>query len=128
MFVNVKIQQTPAHQNPLAIPASAVIDTGRRKIAFVEITSGVFRPREVSLGQVSGDYYPVLGGLKAGDKVATSGGFLLDANAEIQTGGGNMAGMSMPAPGAKQQPAPAGSTDMGNMPGMAMPPNDAGKK
>jgi multidrug efflux pump subunit AcrA (membrane-fusion protein) len=64
----------------LAIPRSAVIDTGTRKIVFVESAPGVFDLREVTLGVLSSDdLYPVLGGLKEGDKVVTTGAFLLDS-------------------------------------------------
>jgi Cu(I)/Ag(I) efflux system membrane fusion protein len=127
MFVSVQIHQAPGRSNALAVPASAVIDAGRRKIVFVEVSPGVFRPREVSLGAPAGEYYPVLSGLAAGDKVATSGGFLLDANSQIQAGGGDTAGMDMPSQGGPQG-ATGTSGAMGEMPGMAMPRNGAGGK
>jgi len=64
----------------LAIPRSAVIDTGTRKIVFVQTAQGVFDMRSVVLGPLSSDdLYPVLSGIKEGDQVVTSGAFLLDA-------------------------------------------------
>ena len=64
----------------LAVPRSAVIDTGTRKIVFVQSTPGVFDLREVILGALSaGDLYPVITGLKEGDQVVTTGAFLLDS-------------------------------------------------
>lgn len=64
----------------LAIPRSAVIDTGTRKIVFVQSSPGVFDMKEVTLGALSADdLYPVLGGLNEGDQVVTSGAFLLDS-------------------------------------------------
>jgi Cu(I)/Ag(I) efflux system membrane fusion protein len=63
----------------LAVPESAVIDAGTRKVVYVETDPGVFEGREVVLGPVSGDRYPVLDGLASGEKVATAGSFLIDA-------------------------------------------------
>ncbi|OJW17052.1 MAG: hypothetical protein BGO49_31425 [Planctomycetales bacterium 71-10] len=63
----------------LTVPESAVIDTGTKKIVYVETDPGVFEGREVVLGPVSGDRYPVLDGLASGEKVATAGSFLIDA-------------------------------------------------
>ncbi|WP_406701070.1 efflux RND transporter periplasmic adaptor subunit [Singulisphaera sp. Ch08] len=63
----------------LTVPESAVIDTGTKKLVYVETDPGVFEGREVVLGPVSGDVYPVLEGLTTGEKVATAGSFLIDA-------------------------------------------------
>ncbi len=63
----------------LAIPMSAVINTGVRKIAYRESTPGTFEMVEVVVGPRAGEFYPVLTGLNAGDQVATQGAFLVDA-------------------------------------------------
>lgn len=63
----------------LTVPESAVIDTGTKKLVYVETDPGVFEGREVVLGPVSGEVYPVLEGLSTGEKVATAGSFLIDA-------------------------------------------------
>ena len=63
----------------LAVPVSAVIDTGRRRVAYREASPGVFDMVEVKLGERAGEYYPVLSGLAARDRVATAGAFLVDA-------------------------------------------------
>jgi Cu(I)/Ag(I) efflux system membrane fusion protein len=67
----------------LAVPAEAVLTTGRRWLVFVEAGSGEFRLVEPRLGPRAGDYYPVLGGLKAGERVVTRGNFLLDSQFQI---------------------------------------------
>jgi len=67
----------------LALPESAVIDNGRSRIVFLETMPGMFDGREVSLGANQGGYYPVLAGLSLGDRVATSGAFLLDAETRL---------------------------------------------
>jgi multidrug efflux pump subunit AcrA (membrane-fusion protein) len=64
----------------LAVPRSAVIDTGTRKVVFVQTATGVFDARQVTVGALSSDdLYPVLSGLKEGDQVVTQGAFLLDS-------------------------------------------------
>lgn len=67
----------------LAIPESAVIDTGARTVVFVEQAAGLFDAVEVRLGRRSGDFYPVLAGLKPGQAVVTAGSFLLDAETRL---------------------------------------------
>jgi len=67
----------------LAIPITAVIDTGERKVVFVERMPGMFDGIEVVLGHRCGDYYPVLRGLESGEAVVTSGAFLLDAETRL---------------------------------------------
>jgi len=67
----------------LAIPAPAVIDTGDRKVVFVERMAGMFDGIEVTLGRRCGDHYPVLRGLTPGDRVVTAGAFLLDAETRL---------------------------------------------
>ncbi|HEY9854415.1 MAG TPA: efflux RND transporter periplasmic adaptor subunit [Stenomitos sp.] len=107
MFVTAGLV-TAQGTEQLAVPASAVLDTGRRKIVYVEVSPGVFHPREVSLGLKAEDYYPVISGLAAGEKVAVSGGFLLDAASQIQAGGSQaMPGMDhgdKPSDGATPMP------------------------
>jgi Cu(I)/Ag(I) efflux system membrane fusion protein len=67
----------------LAIPESAVIDTGTRKVVFLEQAPGLFDAVEVRLGRRSGDFFPVLGGLEPGQQVVTAGAFLLDAETRL---------------------------------------------
>ncbi|WP_165074697.1 efflux RND transporter periplasmic adaptor subunit [Paludisphaera rhizosphaerae] len=67
----------------LAVPESAVIDAGSRKVVYIEAEPGVFEGREVVLGPISNSRYPVLEGLKPGDRVAASGAFLIDAETRL---------------------------------------------
>lgn len=76
----------------LTVPASAVMPTGNRNLVFVDKGEGRLDPRFVRLGRKfsqpggpqAGDYYEVLGGLSAGDRVVASANFLIDAEAKIQ--------------------------------------------
>jgi hypothetical protein len=69
--------------NPLAVPRSAVIDTGNRQVVYIERMAGMFDGVEVTLGQRHGEFFPVLSGLQAGDRVGTIGAFLIDAEARL---------------------------------------------
>ncbi len=67
----------------LTVPQSAVIDTGARRVVFVEGMPGMFDGIEVVLGPRCGDSYPVVSGLEPGQKIATAGAFLLDAETRL---------------------------------------------
>lgn len=108
MFVNTRIK---AHMgSALAVPVGAVIDTGNRQVAWVEMEPGKFEPRDVKVGARSGDYVQILSGLKAGEKVAASGAYLIDSEAQLRGG----AAQDHSQHGEKRQdgngtpPAPAG--------------------
>lgn len=68
---------------PLVIPRSAVIDTGKRKVAWVKISSSEFKSIVIQTGHESEGYVEVLAGLKEGDEVVIEGNFLLDAQAQL---------------------------------------------
>jgi len=72
----------------LSVPASAVIDTGLRKVVFVQRSHGVFDAVEIEVGSRAGEYYPVQKGLTAGDRVVTQGAFLLDAETRLNPAAG----------------------------------------
>src|SRR5262249_59386842 len=68
----------------LSVPEAAVIDTGARKVVYVEVEPGVYEGREVVLGKLIGGRYPVLDGLAPGERVAASGAFLIDSGSPPQ--------------------------------------------
>ncbi len=67
------------------VPAGAVVYTGPRRLVFLDLGDGRFRPQEVHVGSEANGMFEVLDGLKAGDIVATSGVFLIAAEARIST-------------------------------------------
>lgn len=77
----------------LAIPASAVIRTGTRSIAFIAHGEHLV-PRELTLGPMIGDSYRVEAGVAAGEMVATGAQFLLDSESRLRAtstpGGGHV--------------------------------------
>lgn len=68
----------------LTVPATAVLDSGTRKLIFIAEGEGHFEPREVRLGARAGDYYEVLEGAKDGDRVVTSANFLIDSESKLK--------------------------------------------
>ena len=82
---------------PLVVPASAVLVTGKRAIAYVEVPDverPTFEGREVVLGPRAGDEYVVLSGLEEGERVVVNGAFRIDSSMQIRA---KPSMMSMPA-------------------------------
>ena len=75
----------------LAVPKSAVLDTGTRKLVYIEKGKGIYVPKEVELGgeaaaSVNGQkkrFYPVISGLLDGMRVVTQANFLVDSQSQI---------------------------------------------
>jgi hypothetical protein len=81
-FVHAKIH-VPLGEK-LALPRTAVLDTGEHQIAFVVKGEGGFEPRSVTLGREAEGYYEVLSGLEAGEEVVTSANFLIDSESRFR--------------------------------------------
>ncbi|RPI14673.1 MAG: efflux RND transporter periplasmic adaptor subunit [Ignavibacteriae bacterium] len=84
MFVKIKLN-TFASQT-IAVPKNAVIRTGEHDIIYIEKEKGVYTPREVKVVYEQDGYYSVTGDIKEGEKVVSSGGFLIDSETQIQKG------------------------------------------
>jgi hypothetical protein len=69
----------------LTVPESAVLQSGLRQLVFVEQSPGIFAPREVKLGIKADSRFAILDGLAAGERVVTSGNFLLDSESKLQS-------------------------------------------
>jgi RND family efflux transporter MFP subunit len=67
----------------VVIPDSAVIDSGLRKVVFVE-KDGAFVPREVNVGSRGEGRAVILSGIEAGEKVAIRANFLLDSESRLR--------------------------------------------
>jgi len=67
----------------LAVPASAVLDSGLRKLVYVERAPNQFAAVQITTGPRADDWFPVFSGLKEGDRVAVRGNFLLDSQFQI---------------------------------------------
>lgn len=86
MFVNAIIR-VPLMKG-IVIPVTALIDTGKRQLVWVEASPGMFEPRDVKAGERVDDKAQILSGIKAGDKIAVSGSYLIDSESQLQGGGG----------------------------------------
>jgi len=82
----------------LAVPDSAVIESGTRSIVFVDRGEGLFEPREVRIGLRLEDTYEVLGGLTEGERILTSGNFFVDSESRLKASLAAMARGSESAP------------------------------
>jgi RND family efflux transporter MFP subunit len=82
MWATVEIEQNLG--DVLSVPASAVIDTGTRNLAFVDRAEGHIEPRDVKIGERTDDYWQVLDGLKSGEKVVTRALFLVDSESQLR--------------------------------------------
>ena len=82
MFTNVEIRINLGKK--LTIPDSAVIDTGKGQVVYVDRGNGFFEPREIQTGLRADGAVEVLRGLKTGEKVASSANFLIDSEAQLK--------------------------------------------
>jgi len=83
MYVDAEIEAgTPGPV--LALPESAVLDSGSRQAVLVDKGEGRFEPREVKLGRRGGGFVEVTQGLSEGEAVVTSANFLIDAESNLK--------------------------------------------
>jgi len=82
MFVNaiIRVPLSPS----LVVPVTALMNTGKRQVVWVESSPGMFESRTVQVGQQSGEKVQILSGLQSGDKVAVSGGYLIDSESQLK--------------------------------------------
>jgi Cu(I)/Ag(I) efflux system membrane fusion protein len=83
MYVDAEIDAGDPYP-VLAVPDSAVLDTGSRQAVFVEKGQGRFEPRDVKLGHRGGGYVEIREGLAEGEPVVVSANFLIDAESNLK--------------------------------------------
>jgi membrane fusion protein, copper/silver efflux system len=99
----------------LAVPATSVLDSGTRRLAYVQRSPGRFEQREVVIGPRSGDWFPVISGIQEGEQVAARGAFLIDSQFQIR----GLPSLLNPGGGASPSPHEHGN-------GTAPPPGSEG--
>lgn len=104
MFATVRI--TTSGRKTLTVPNSAVVNTGERKLVFVDMGGGELMAHEIETGGISSEYTEVLSGLEPGQRVVTSAQFVLDSESNLGEVMRSMVG----------QMAPSGSMENMNMP------------
>jgi multidrug efflux pump subunit AcrA (membrane-fusion protein) len=84
MFATVQVLSELAPSVLLA-PDMAILRSGEKTTVFVALEGGKFEPRTVALGpQAENDYYQVVSGLKEGERIVTSGQFMLDSESQLR--------------------------------------------
>ncbi|MEM9191429.1 MAG: efflux RND transporter periplasmic adaptor subunit [Myxococcota bacterium] len=94
MFAEAIVEHDPTEgAETVSIPRSAPLFTGRRSLVYVELPERdepTYVVREVRLGPLEGEFYPVLAGLREGERVVTEGAFVIDADLQIRGGNSMM--------------------------------------
>jgi len=109
MYVNAEIK-IPGETH-LSVPEEAVLDSGTRKIVFIDKGDGHYEAKEVKVGTKMEGFYQVLSGLKEGEKIAASSAFLLDSESRLSEAMGAMAGMAGMEGMKMDTPTKAGPTE-----------------
>ena len=84
MYGNVEFAAGHPRGKALAVPDSAVLDSGKRQVVLVRRGEGTFEPRTVKLGMRAEGYSEVTDGLQAGDEVVVRANFLIDAESNLK--------------------------------------------
>ena len=95
MYVDAEIE-VGKREPVLAVPDSAVLDTGTRQTVLVDKGEGRFEPREVKVGQRGGGYIEVRDGLREGEPIVVSANFLIDAESNLKAALKGLAGGGQP--------------------------------
>ena len=98
MYARVEIASGRDRGKVLAVPDSAILDTGTRQLVLVQRGEGAFEPRAVKLGRRTDGYFEVLDGIRAGESVVVSANFLIDAESNLKAA---LSSFGHSAPGSK---------------------------
>lgn len=82
MYVTAQI--ITQSKNTMVVPSSAVISTGKRNVVWIEVKENTFEPRDVVVGIQTDDRVEILSGLKIGEAVVGTGGYLIDSESQLQ--------------------------------------------
>jgi RND family efflux transporter MFP subunit len=82
MFGDAEISTGGARK--LVVPETAVLNSGDRQVVFVDRGEGKFEPHNVTIGAQSGGRIEIVSGLKEGDRIVTSGNFLIDSESQLK--------------------------------------------
>jgi Cu(I)/Ag(I) efflux system membrane fusion protein len=96
-----------AAKKALAVPDSALLDTGTRRLVLVERAPGRFEPRQVKTGLRGDQYVEVLDGIGEGEKVVVAANFLIDAESNLKAALGAFGATDGPAGAPRAHPAEA---------------------
>ena len=84
LYADVALEGRISDDAVVAIPDSAIIDTGARRVAFVSKGEGLFEPRNLTLGARANGLVEVKDGIAEGEDIVVSGNFLIDAESNLK--------------------------------------------
>jgi membrane fusion protein, copper/silver efflux system len=84
MYADVVFQAGDGETAVVAVPTSALIDSGARQVVLVAKGEGRFEPRPVKVGRRGDGYVEILEGVRKGEEVVTSATFLIDAESNLR--------------------------------------------
>ena len=90
MYAQVELPS--AGSTVLAVPSSAVIDSGTRRVVLIDQGEGRFEPREVKLGARGDEFVAVTDGVTEGERVVVTANFLIDAESNLKAALGGLSG------------------------------------
>jgi len=82
MYANVTFD-VPVARNALTVPEEAVIRSGTRELVVLELSRGLFRVAEVTLGASGDGVFEVRDGVAEGDRIVVSAQFLIDSESNL---------------------------------------------
>lgn len=83
MYGQLELQTGGARR--LMVPQSAVLNSGEKQVVFVDRGNGYFEPREVKIGEQTDGRIEILSGLAPGERIVTSGNFLIDSESQLKS-------------------------------------------
>ena len=86
MYLTLRLQSESEAR--LVVPSEALIDTGAETLVFVELKPGSYGPRRVRIGRRGSDEVEILEGLSEGERIVSSGNFLIDSESRLRSGRG----------------------------------------
>jgi len=92
MYMNLHLAQATRGEQVLAMPREALIQTGSQNTVLLAKGGGHFTPVKVTAGREFGAWVEIRQGLSAGDRIVTSGQFLIDSEASLRSALPQMAG------------------------------------
>ncbi|MEA9392872.1 efflux RND transporter periplasmic adaptor subunit [Acerihabitans sp. TG2] len=111
MYVNVRLAHATSGEPVLAIPLDGLIQTGSQNTVLLAKGDGHFTPVKVTAGQEFGEWVEIRQGLSAGDRIVTSGQFLIDSEASLRSALPQMAGDTADS-------TPSGAPGLGALPAL----------
>ncbi|SDB71718.1 efflux RND transporter periplasmic adaptor subunit [Belnapia rosea] len=102
MYATVEIAAPLGSAPVVAVPDSALLDSGTRQVVLVERAPGRYEPRVVAPGRRADGQVEIRQGIRAGEKVVVGANFLIDAESNLRAALQSFAPPPPPAPGQEQ--------------------------